>query len=125
IEYGAKAIKPNNPSKESMNPDYFYLFSGWDQAFDYVISDLEIYPVFKFVKKTYTVTFLDGDSNVFNVQTINYGNHAIAPNGVPLKSPTDDVSYVFKAWDIDFTEVTSDLIVRPIYNELIRQYLVI
>ena len=86
---------------------------------------LEIYPTYNYVKTTYQVTFLDGDSNVFDEQTISYGQSAITPNGIPSKTPTDDVSYVFKSWDVNYDVVTSDLIVRPIFDMVTRQYLVI
>ncbi|OED59032.1 InlB B-repeat-containing protein [Acholeplasma laidlawii] len=125
IEYGSKAFEPTTPIKVSPNPDFFYLFTGWSEPSNYVTENLEIYPTYNYVKTTYQVTFLDGNGNVFDEQTISYGQSAITPNGIPSKTPTDDVSYVFKSWDVNYDVVTSDLIVRPIFDMVTRQYLVI
>ncbi|WP_208454243.1 dockerin type I repeat-containing protein [Acholeplasma laidlawii] len=125
IEYGSKAFEPTTPIKVSPNPDFFFLFTGWSEPSNYVTENLEIYPTYNYVKTTYQVTFLDGNGNVFDEQTISYGQSAITPNGIPSKTPTDDVSYVFKSWDVNYDVVTSDLIVRPIFDMVTRQYLVI
>src|SRR5690554_602991 len=125
IEYGSGALAPSAPEKLSDNNDYFYLFTGWSSDYSYVTSNLDIYPIYDYVKTTYQVTFLDGNGDVFNLQEVDYGSDATTPNGIPSKRPTDDVSYIFIGWDIDYTNVTKDLIVRALYEEIAREYLVI
>jgi len=60
---------------------------------------------------TYTVTFKDWDGTVLKTQTVEEGSSATAPD-----NPTRD-GYVFTGWDIDFSNVTSNLTVTAQYAE--------
>ena len=46
----------------------------------------------------YTVTFLDGDGNVFETQKVTVGEMATAPAGTPTKTSTFDYKYTFLGW---------------------------
>lgn len=39
--------------KVSLNFDFFYLFIGWFELFNYVIENLEIYLIYNYVKIIY------------------------------------------------------------------------
>ena len=59
----------------------------------------------------YTVTFKDWDGTVLNTQQVLEGSAAIAP-----ANPTRP-GYAFAGWDVDFSNVTSDLVVTATYVE--------
>lgn len=58
----------------------------------------------------YTVTFVDHDGTVLSTQKVSEGGTASAP-GNPTKS-----GYSFTGWDVDFTNVTSNLTVKAQYD---------
>ena len=53
---------------------------------------------------TYTVTFVDWDGTVLSVQEVEPGASAVAP-AAPVRE-----GYTFTGWDVDYTDVQSDLI---------------
>lgn len=63
----------------------------------------------------YTVTFLDADGNVLTTRTVEYGAAATAPTA-PKKAFDETNHYTFEKWDTDFSNVKSDLTVRPVYT---------
>ena len=65
----------------------------------------------------YTVTFKDWDGTVLETQTVEEGSSATAPS-----NPTRD-GYNFTGWDVDFSNVTSNLTVTAQYS--IQSYTVI
>ena len=64
-------------------------------------------------KPTYTVVFQDWDEFVFKTQKVEEGQNATAPNDIPHRA-----GYEFIGWDIDFTNVTSNLTVTAQYKEI-------
>ena len=63
----------------------------------------------------YTVTFLKADGTVLETRTVNHGGAATAPTA-PTKAPDAENHYSFKEWDTDFSNVKSDLDVKPIFT---------
>lgn len=57
----------------------------------------------------YSVTFVDHDGTVLDVQTVEHGAAAVAP------ADPEREGFVFAGWDTAFTEVTSDLVVTARY----------
>ncbi len=70
----------------------------------YTTSPVEVTP------NEYTVTFKDWDGTVLKTETVVEGNAATAP-----ANPTR-TGYTFTGWDVDFSNVTSDLIVTAQYT---------
>lgn len=64
---------------------------------------------------TYTVTFVDWDGTVLETQQVEEGSSATAPD-----DPTRE-GYTFTGWDINFSNVTSDLTVTAQYEEDITE----
>ncbi|MDR0346786.1 MAG: InlB B-repeat-containing protein [Coriobacteriales bacterium] len=60
-----------------------------------------------------TVTFVDYDGTVLATQSVNSGDAATAP-ATPNRQ-----GYSFAGWDTGFTNVTTDLIVRATYEQLV------
>lgn len=65
---------------------------------------------------TYTVTFLDKRGDILSSTTVKKGNAATAPD-----APIIDF-YKFVKWDTDFSNVTSDLTIKPIYEKTHTTY---
>ena len=57
----------------------------------------------------FTVTFVDWDGTVLDVQTVGWGGSAVAP------PDPEREGYTFTGWDADFTNVTCDLTVTAQY----------
>ena len=108
---GGTLLTLSIPTKEG------YTFSGWytgetvnDGLFTTttpVKSNFDL--IAKWQINEVTVTFLDKFGNTLKVEKVNYGASATAPT-----APTVDKLY-FSAWDCDFSAVTTDLTVKPIY----------
>lgn len=64
----------------------------------------------------YTVTFLNGDGSVMKTQSVSEGKSATAPTATPTKAATDTHYYQFAGWDTDFTNVTADITVKPVFT---------
>ncbi len=56
----------------------------------------------KYSVPSFTVEFLDYDNNVFNTQTVSYGQNATAPSSNPSKT-----GYTFAGWE-DYTNITAN-----------------
>lgn len=113
VQYGSSANPPANPSRDG------YEFVGWDKSYENVKSDLEIKAIYNEIAETYTVTFVDYNDVVLKVEeNIVEGDSATAP-----ANPTRE-GYEFTGWDTDFSNVTSNLVVRALYNKLPERYTV-
>lgn len=115
VEYGASAVEPNIPEKTG------YTFVRWTIEFDFITDNLNIYPIYEENSNvddstTYTVTFLDNKGNVLSTSTVKKGEAANAPT-----APTINF-YNFVKWDTDFSNVLSNLTVKPIYEKTHTTY---
>lgn len=59
----------------------------------------------------YTITYLDYDGSILSTESVWSGNDGFPP------TPSDRDSYVFVGWDGDYTNVTEDRILRPVYKK--------
>jgi hypothetical protein len=103
---GGNATAPANPYRAG------YIFIGWDKNFTNIQSNINIYALYEKVPvETFTVTFIDWDGTVIDVQVVNQGDDAVAPFN-PFRA-----GYTFIGWDKNFTNVQGDLIVYALYTE--------
>ncbi|MDD7669782.1 MAG: InlB B-repeat-containing protein, partial [Ruminococcus sp.] len=65
---------------------------------------------------TFTVKFVDWNEDVLKTETVRKGSGATAP-----ADPTRD-GYVFKGWDKAFDNVTGDMTVTAVYEEVAGPY---
>ena len=68
VQYGGSAKAPSSTPTKAKTDEYTYTFERWDTSFDYVTSDLDIYPIFKETPRPYKVNLSYG-SDVENVIT--------------------------------------------------------
>ena len=107
----ATEISLPNLTKEGYTFKGFYLDSEFKTKFSqstYVLnSDITLYALFEI--NTYIVNF-KVDGNIVSGQFVEHGSAAEKPND-PAKE-----GYVFKGWDQDFSNVTSDLTINALFD---------
>lgn len=110
VDEGASATPPAAPEVEG------YTFTGWEGNYSAVAQD-EIVDA-KYVENApviFTVKFVDWNEDVLKTETVRKGSGATAP-----ADPTRD-GYVFKGWDKAFDNVTGDMTVTAVYEEIISE----
>lgn len=107
VSYGATITDiPEIPAKEGCDQVAPY----WSvNDFTNITTDLTVEAIYSI--NTYTVKYV-ADGVVVSEQTVNYGEDATAPE-VPAKEGCDQVA---PYWDIEATNVTSDLTVNAVYT---------
>lgn len=105
VEYGEDAT-PKAPTPEAITGKKF---NGWSAPITCVVEDMTVRPTYVDV---HTVTFYNykGDGTL-SVQEVEDGGSATAPTPETIEGKN------FEGWDTDFTNVTSDLSVHPLYSE--------
>jgi uncharacterized repeat protein (TIGR02543 family) len=97
-----------------------YHFTGWSEddntvstepTYSFTMGNADRTLTANFAVNTYTVTFQDYDGTVLATDTVEEGSAATAPED-PERS-----GFIFTGWDVDFSNVTSDLIVTAQYVE--------
>ncbi len=100
---GNDAVPPTpDPTREG------YSFTGWDSDYTNVTSDLIVTAEYDPIG--YTVRFIDYDNSLIVERIVQHGEDATAPT-VPTRE-----GYDFDGWDTNFTNVTSNLTVKALYN---------
>lgn len=71
-------------------------------------------------KKVYLIVkFLDYKGDVISTQKIEYGKSAKAPKD-PTKPSDEYYDYVFKEWQLDFSKVTTDMVIAPSFEAVLK-----
>ena len=93
-----------------------YEFLRWSAAFNNVTSDLTVSAIGKL--KTHTVTFVMPDGTPIDTQTVDHGFSASEPAcpEIYFDKSSSHTLRTFTAWDREFTDVTTDLEVRAVYD---------
>ncbi len=87
------------------------LSAKWNIDSDKVNGETVLYA--NWVKKTYTVTFVDADGTVIDTQTVEYMDSAVEPEGLTVAD-----GYVMVGWSTeDYICVTEDLTVTPVIKK--------
>lgn len=106
VAEGGYAVVPQTPEKEG------YDFIGWSRTNINVKENMEIYPMY--VKKQFSVIFVDWENQVIEAKKFEYGDKLDAP------AYADVEGYNFNGWDAinDGTfVVTSDMVVTAEYEK--------
>lgn len=115
--YGATPGVSKTPTRQS-TAAYDYAFSGWTPAISAVTGDAIYTALYDSSKVLYTVTFMDG-SSVFATVRVPYGGAAKAP-GAPSRE-----GYKFVGWNGSLSNVTGDVTVTALFEELVYREVVI
>lgn len=81
--------------------------NAWNLETDTVKGETDLY--LKWCKNNYTVTFKDMNDNVIDIQTVAFGDDAVAPMWSEVEG------YIFTGWDTDYTNVIEDITVTATY----------
>ena len=66
-----------------------------------------------------SVTFINYDGSFIENQTVEYGKAAKAPED-PVKPSDQYYDYTFKGWGLDFSKVTSDMTIAPVFEPKLK-----
>lgn len=123
VEYGKSAQAPTEDqlAKESTEK-YDFVFVGWDNAFDCITSDTVVNAVYTEILRSFVVDFCV-DDDIIKSQTVLYGQSAQAPEKV-FKVEDDGYSYEFIGWDKSFDNITEDIVVNALFDQIAHTYLV-
>ena len=111
IYEGETPIKPNN--------EYLaYTFSGWDKSLTNITSDLEVTALYTEAdtRSEHTVTFKNYDGTVLLVVKVKTGEAAEYTGETPTKAADGFIVYTFKGWDVEFNEVTENIVATAQYS---------
>lgn len=97
------------PVKEN-TAEYSYIFVGWFPEITPVKENKEYTAVYKSTINNFQVIFKDYDGQIIKSQTVNYGDSALAPEGL-----TRD-GYDFIGWDKEFNNIIDNIIVNAKYK---------
>ncbi len=114
VSYGTPVSMPSSPSKNG------YVFIGWykdladTEMYNFALpieSGFSLYAKYVLiVLPKFTVTFLNYDGTIYSEQLVEQNSSAIRP-GTPFRE-----GYEFVEWDADYSKVTADITVRPIFK---------
>ncbi len=108
VEYGNSATAPDSPDNKED-----YTFSHWDKSFNNITSNLEVKAVYILAgggEVLHNVTFVDWDNSEIYFVKVADGEDAIAPAD-PMR-----IGYNFIGWNVGYTNVTSNLVVKALYE---------
>ena len=126
---GDDAIDPvlsgyiDTPIRENTE-DATFSYLGWNNLPKNIQAPVNVVAKYD---STYRVQFRDSSKNILNEQWIKEGNAAIDPVEEklipkPTKDATKEFVYTYKQWDKDFNNITSPLILYPIFTAELRKY---
>ena len=118
VQFGMSATAPTPPVKEG------YEFAGWDTEFSYITADTIVHATYTLAGVKHTVTFVDWNGAVIEVQEVNAGSAALAPADPTRVSEDPKYSFVFNGWDKDFSYVSEDMTVTATYVQIVNKYTV-
>lgn len=112
--------RPVRPDTETAK----YTYTGWSELPKLVSKPYNI--VARFTGE-YRVDFCHLDETVLESQWIKEGNAATDPVQAgtiikPDKDSTAQYNYEYAGWDRDFDAITSPLVLKPVFEEILRSY---
>lgn len=125
VPYGGNATKPATDPVQPSSDEFDYEFIGWDGIYTNVTSNIDITPIFKPVKRSYTITFYEEDG-VTPITSFKkeYGYELTASDApeAPAKPQDDYNTYEFDGWTPELATVTGDASYTAHYKPTARTY---
>lgn len=114
VLYGSMPVYDGETPTKDSTVQYSYEFSGWMPTLAPVTQNITYYAQFSENIVYYNVTFYDLDRvTVLKSEKVIYGASANPPTNIPEK-----IDFIFVGWDADYSNVTNDLAIYPIYSEV-------
>lgn len=111
----AKPASPVNMASSTFRTEYQADNTPWYDGDGKVEGNETV--IYMKQSEMYTVEFLDAKGKSMSTQIIIKGKDAKAPKDNPRKASDGTYYYVFKGWDTDFTNVTKDLSIKPVFTK--------
>ena len=127
VAYGQTPDRPNGTPVKDPTVQFYYVFRMWETTTIRVYQDLVINALFYDNLQLYEVTFVDEYGNpIDEPQMVPYGTGAVEPpsHRIPHKPSTQTHEYAFSGWDVSFSYITEDLVVRTVYVGTLRKLLI-
>ncbi len=99
VAYGYSAVAPDAPEIEG------YVFIGWDKEFNEIKAETTVTAIYG-----HSVEFVGMNGVSIETVYVKHDEAATAPEAPEVKG------YTFTGWDVDFSEVTSNITVTAIYE---------
>lgn len=120
-KYNTMPTIPAVPGKASTE-EFEYEFAGWSPEVEKVTGEATYTATYTQVTRRYTVKFVDGDGNVKQESKWEYGQTPSYSGPTPGKTATQQYTYTYKGWDMDFAVVTGDATYTATFDKVLRQY---
>ncbi|MBR6018327.1 MAG: hypothetical protein IK073_06870 [Paludibacteraceae bacterium] len=104
--------------------EYTYTFSGWDLTPVAVTGEATYTATFTATKKTYTITFKNGDE-VLQSTAVEYGLVPTYTGATPSQPSDAQYSYSFVGWDVAPVAVTGEATYTAVFDSVVNTYTVI
>lgn len=118
IEKGTCVVEPTAPTKSGEEfVGWFYNNEEWD--FDTLVYDDMTLVAFWSNEVRFKVTFFDLHGNVLKTEYVIEGESAVAPEAPKV----DGLEFI--GWDIDYSNVVTDLEISPIYDDGNEEFTVV
>lgn len=104
-----------------------HYFSGWGDVSDRITKDITIEG--HMIQTKYIVTYLNEDGTTAHTETVGSGSPATYSEK-PTKAQSQSHTFEFDHWTVEGTEpadlssIRSNVTVRPVFTETVRQYIV-
>lgn len=122
---GSIITLPNNPG-EYNDEKYTYTFEKWDNYHNGMIlnESIDFTAVYSVHLNEYLVIFKNIDETILYIQKVKYGQTAIYLGEEPIRPQVEDKNYIFIGWDKSLNNITSDLVIYPLYEDITNKVLV-
>ncbi len=124
IAWGETPVYEGDVPSKPKTAQYSYSFAGWDKEIETVTEPADYTAVYDATVNSYTVIFKNYDGEVFDEQTVNYGETPVYKGeATPVKPADVQFTYTFKDWGV-ITPVTGDAEYTAQYIETLNKYTV-
>lgn len=115
VDVGASLIYGGATPEKPKDESYVYTFSGWDKSLDNVQESMTLTAQFT-ATAYFTVTFLNADGTTLASVEVLQGGAATYEGATPSKPDDDTYVYTFKGWDVDLSNIQTNLSATAVYE---------
>lgn len=123
VARGGTAVYQGETPTRPKSDNYIYTFNGWSESLENVVGNLTVVAQYEMKDRYYTVTFNNWDGTLLTTQKVEYGSSAYY-YGTPTRQSTNTTNYTFTGWDVDITNVKSNITATAQFTESTRYYTV-
>ena len=123
-EYGATPVFKGNTNK-APDAQYTYTFTGWSPAITTVTGDATYTAQYSTTVKTYTVTWINWDGTVLEIdENVPYGTMPTFNGATPTRPENVQYTYTFANWSPTVSEVKGNVKYFATFTPHEREYTV-